>query len=163
MTHAREYLALLPRSSHYSQQLRMGHATSRHNLNLGRELRLARSLPRPREGTPPCPSSVSASCLGIGALNATNSPRIPQETTPTIVLTTPSMTTCPGVGPTMASEEISVSPEPWPRANNINRMATENTWLVSSPIYAIRVGLPCTFHHTHRYFNHYGSDLSSTR
>jgi hypothetical protein len=44
-----------------------------------------------------------------------------------------------------------------------NGMAIETTGLVSSPLYAIRAGLPCTFHHTHHYFNHYGSDVSSIR
>jgi hypothetical protein len=46
-------------------------------------------------------------------------------------------------------------------------MATETTGLVSGPLYTIPhdtwVGLPCTFCHTDRYFNHYVSVVSSTR
>jgi hypothetical protein len=44
-----------------------------------------------------------------------------------------------------------------------NEMATETTGLVSSPLYTIRDGLPCTFYHTHRCFNNYDLDISSTR
>jgi hypothetical protein len=65
-----------------------------------------------------------------------------------------------------------------PRPNNIDRrtpdatnpsakiadngMATETTGLVSSPLYTIRDRLPCTYHHTHRYFNNYDTNVSST-
>jgi hypothetical protein len=46
-------------------------------------------------------------------------------------------------------------------------MATEITRLVSSLLYTIpydtQAELPCTFYHVGRYFNHYSSNVSSTR
>jgi hypothetical protein len=48
-----------------------------------------------------------------------------------------------------------------------NGMATKTIRLVSSLFYTIScdtwVGLPCTFRHVDPYFNHYGSDVSSTK
>jgi hypothetical protein len=57
------------------------------------------------------PRSVLTNYPSSGALNATNSPRISQETIPTTILATPSMTLCPGTNPTSTSREVSVSPE----------------------------------------------------
>jgi hypothetical protein len=151
----------------------MGHATFGHSLSLERELHLARS--RPQEGTPPRPSSVSTNCPSLGALNATNSPPISHyycfdhSQCYHVSRRRPNH----GLGRNLRLVRA------WPRPNNIDirtsdatnpsaktanyGMATKTTKLVLNPLYAIRVRLPCTFHHIHRYFSHYGSDVLSTR
>jgi hypothetical protein len=67
--------------------------------------------PRPQKETPCHPSSASASCVGRGALNATNSPRNPiGDHFNYYIPTTLGMAMYPCVDPASASREVSASP-----------------------------------------------------
>jgi hypothetical protein len=144
----------LPFQSLFSNDSGWDMHASRHNLTLGRELRLARRQLQPWEKTPPRPSLASVYCHG------NNSQRIPQEATPVTVLTTPYTTAYPAVGLTMASGITSASPkhglgldnidERTPEATNSsaetgdNGMATETTRLVTNLLYTILITIPTT-------------------